>query len=116
MVSKTVDKFKLTLAFLVLVAGIYCFYYFSNLHLVLRALLVLGAAVLSGFVAYLSETGREWFEFLLKSRKELRQVVWPTKKEVIQTTIMITIVVFIVGLFLWLVDKFYFWFINLLIS
>ena len=40
----------------------------------------------------------------MASRNEVRKVVWPTRQETVQTTLMVVVAVIILGIFLWLID------------
>jgi preprotein translocase subunit SecE len=48
--------------------------------------------------------GRRFWGFMLDSRIELRKVVWPTRQETIQTTLMVFMFVTAAGLFFWVLD------------
>ena len=98
------DKIKLTLAVLILAAGIAAFYYFDTQPDIVRVLIVLGAAGLTIAVGYPTAVGRSVWEFLKAARGELRKVVWPTNKETMQVTVVVFGMVVLVALFLWLVD------------
>jgi preprotein translocase subunit SecE len=51
-----------------------------------------------------------------ESRTELRKVVWPTRKETTQTTLVVMGVVALVALFLWMVDGILSWVVRLLLG
>jgi len=72
------------------------------------------AFVISAAIALMTETGRGIRAFLRGSLTEVRKVVWPTRKETTQTTMLVVVVVVLVGLFLWLLDMFLFWAVELL--
>jgi preprotein translocase subunit SecE len=98
------DALKLVLAIAIIGAGIGGFYFFEEYPLVLR---VLGFLALTGagiFVGLQSERGRAIREFFLESRTEVRKVVWPSRQETVQTTLIVFAVVVVMGIFLWLVD------------
>ena len=99
------DKIKLLLAVILLGAGIGVFYYFEEeyalLYRVLGLLLVVAVSVL---IALQAEVGRSSWAFFKESRTEVRKVVWPTRRETGQTTLLIMLGVMIVGIFLWLLD------------
>jgi len=71
----------------------------------LAFLVVLGVAV---FLFLQTGRGARTASFFKDSRTEVRKVVWPTRAETIQLTTMVMIIVFLVGLFLWLLD----WFLS----
>lgn len=98
------DSLKLGGAAFLLVGGILAFYYFSEVSTLLRviALLVIsgGAAV----IAFQTERGRALWQFIADSRMEVRKVVWPTRQETLQTTLVVVVMVLILGIVLWLFD------------
>jgi len=108
------DTVKLFGAIAILLSSIVGYYVFSDWHAVLRVLLVLFGVALAGVVIYTTELGSSWFRYLVLTKKEVRQVVWPTRKETAQTTLIVVIAVILVGIFLWLVDMFFLWAVKLL--
>ena len=98
------DTVKLLLALLVLLAGIAGFYYFEDGSLLYR---VLGLLAMVGVAIGISVTtvkGRSLLSFLGLARVEVRKMVWPTRAETMQTTLMVFILVVILAIFLWFVD------------
>jgi preprotein translocase subunit SecE len=98
------DVFKLVAAALVAVAGFVAFYYFGNLPVWARWLMVLAALVGGVFVALQSTQGAQFAQFVQSSRIELRKVVWPSKDESWKLTLLVFVVVIILGLFFWMLD------------
>jgi len=89
----------MALSVLVLFAGIGAFYWYEDQALVLRiAMVVAGLAVGAGLV-WFSWYGREFWQFALASRIELRKVVWPSRDETIKTTYVVFIFAIVMGLF-----------------
>jgi preprotein translocase subunit SecE len=99
------DKAKLGLALLLVAAGIFAYYWLGEQPLVLRLVAVLLGFVLGGLVAWLSEPGRQFISFAAESWGEVKKVVWPTRKETIQTTAAVFAFVVVMAVFLWLTDK-----------
>jgi len=98
------DTLKLSLAALLVVAAVVAYYLLaetSQLYRVLGLLVALGVAVA---IAYNTARGEGVWRFFQESRTEVRKVVWPTRVETMQTTLIVTVLVVIVGLFLWLLD------------
>ncbi len=89
---------------LIVVVGIVGFYYFADQSELVRVLGVLVVAGLAVVVALQTEQGRTAREFGRGSLRELRQVVWPTRKETTQVTLVVVALVIVVALFLWVVD------------
>ena len=103
-VSNKLDTFKLLLAVAMLILGIVGFYYYEAESQLYRVLGVVFAAGVS--IAIISTTliGQNLISFGREARMEVRKVVWPTRQETVQTTIMVVIAVIIIGIFLWLID------------
>ena len=99
------DKAKLGIAVVLVVAGLAGFYYFSEQALVLRVLYVIAGIAAGIAVAWFTAPGQEFFAFARDSWSETRKVVWPTRKEAIQTTAAVFGFVFVMALFLWVADK-----------
>jgi preprotein translocase subunit SecE len=104
-VSTAADKAKLAAAAALVVGAIAAFYLLGQKDLWLRvlALLVLLAAAAGAFFA--SESGRQLIAFGRDSMREVRKVVWPTRKEAMQMTGYVFAFVVVMALFLWLTDK-----------
>jgi preprotein translocase subunit SecE len=95
---RMVNIIKLSLAFLLVVAGIAGYYYLQGSAVVLFGLL-LAAAVL-----WSSEPGKRFFVFSKESVAEAKRVIWPTRKETFQTTGVVVLFAVVMALFLWTVD------------
>ena len=104
-VSTGADKAKLAVAAVLVVAAVVAFYMLGKQDLWLRvvALLVLLAAAVATF--FTSESGKELIAYGRDSAREVRKVVWPTRKEAMQMTGYVFAFVFVMALFLWLTDK-----------
>jgi len=100
----TADRIKLAVAVLALAAGIGGYYYLGDQTLVVRVLVLLGALAVTVVIAMQTESGCATWEFTKEARQELRKVVWPTRKETTQMTLVVVAMVIIVSLFLWVVD------------
>ncbi|MFZ4412129.1 MAG: preprotein translocase subunit SecE [Bacteroidales bacterium] len=103
------DIVKQTTSVFLVVLGIFLFYYFSELLLIYRVLMliVLGISVVA--IMLTTVLGKSLWRFFIESRNEVRKVVWPTKDETIRTTLLVFVMVFVVGLSLWLLDVFLLW-------
>ena len=104
-VSTAADKAKLAAAGLLVVGAVVAFYALGKQDLWLRvvALLVLMAAAVGAF--FTSEPGKALIAYGRDSSREVRKVVWPTRKEAMQMTGYVFAFVFAMALFLWLTDK-----------
>ena len=104
-VSTGADKAKLAGSVVLLLASIFAFYYLSQQDLWVRvaALLALIAAAVGLF--FTSEPGRQLIAYGRDSAREVRKVVWPTRKEAGQMTGYVFAFVFVMALFMWVTDK-----------
>ena len=103
--TSIVDKAKLGLAVALVGAGIWAYYWLAESPLVVRLLAVAGGFIAGGVVAWLSEPGRQFMGFAAESWGEVKKVVWPTRKETIQTTAAVFAFVVVMAIFLWITDK-----------
>ncbi|HTE15916.1 MAG TPA: preprotein translocase subunit SecE [Burkholderiales bacterium] len=107
---------KIVLAALLVIAGIAAFYYFSEKAMIIRVGAVLGGLVAAGLLFLTTEWGRQFKDYAQESVEETRKVVWPTRKETLQTTAIVFGFVVIMALFLWLVDGSLLWTMKKLIG
>ena len=92
-----------------MLAGLFGYYYFADASILLRALGVILALAVGAVVAFTSLQGRTLWKFIQGARVELNKVVWPTREETIQTTLVVLVVALIGGVFFWLLDLFLLW-------
>ena len=114
--SSPADKLKLVAALALIALGVAGYHYFegaSHLYRVLGMLVLFGAAV---GLFLTTEKGRALVAFMRAARAEVRKMVWPTRQEALQTTLIVMALVVIVGIFLWLVDMFLGWGVRQLIG
>ena len=106
------DTLKLAAAAVILTAAVAAFYYFSEQSLLARVVGLLAAAGVAVFIAVNTAIGGALMGFVQDSRGELRKVVWPTRAETLQTTLLVIVMVIIMGIFLWLLDMLLFWIVR----
>ena len=99
------DKIKLGGAVVLLGIGIWGYYWLADSALVLRILSVVAGALAGAAVAWFSAPGREFALFAGESVAEVKKVVWPTRKDTIQTTAAVFAFVVVMAIFLWISDK-----------
>ncbi len=98
------DTVKLILAVLVLIAGIVGFYYFETQSQLYRVLGLLAMAGVAIAIVMQTAMGRGTWHFAVDSRTEVRKVVWPSRQETVQTTLIVFAMVLVMGIVLWLFD------------
>ncbi|MBW7564966.1 preprotein translocase subunit SecE [Chromobacterium subtsugae] len=99
------DKIKLALAGLVVAAGVVGFYLIPEGQDLLRALAFIVSILVAAGVVWASAPGKGLVVYANESIVEARKVVWPTRKEATQVTLMVFVFVAVLALFMWLVDS-----------
>ena len=98
------DIVKHALALLVVAGAVAGFYIYSEESLLFRVLGMIAALGVAAALFYFTVPGHTLWTFFQAARTEVRKVVWPTRAETIQTTLIVFVLVLIVGLFLWMLD------------
>ena len=103
------DTVKFIAAMVLIVAGVYAYYWFDTQNQLLRLAYVVLGLVLGFAMAYPTRLGRATWGFVSSSRNEVRKVVWPTREETMQMTLYVIVVVLVLAVMMWLLDLFLFW-------
>jgi preprotein translocase subunit SecE len=98
------DILKWAVVAVIVAAGVYGNSYFSAESLLYRTIALLILGVLAAWIAAKTSSGSAFVTLVLEARTEIRKVVWPSRQETTQTTIIVLVVVLIVALVLWLLD------------
>ncbi|TKB49572.1 preprotein translocase subunit SecE [Ferrimonas aestuarii] len=98
------DSLKWGVVVLVLLAAVVGNYYFDTVSVLVRAIGVVVAIAAALGIAATTVKGKNAWEFAQESRLEVRKVVWPTRQETMQTTLIVFVVTAILALFLWGLD------------
>lgn len=106
------DSLKIFVALALVVAATAAFYIFSEQSQLLRVAGILVAMGIAAGITYTTEKGQQIWFFLQGAQIEVRKVVWPTREETVQTTLIVIIVVIFIAIFLWLLDLFLGWAIG----
>nr|WP_217364279.1 preprotein translocase subunit SecE [Marinobacterium sp. xm-d-564] len=114
-VSDDVSKFD-SLKWLVVIAivavGVVGNSVYANESLLYRVLALIALAIVAGFVALQTAKGKAFFRLFKEAKNEIRKVVWPTRQETLQTTLIVVVAVLIVGLLLWGLDSLLGWVVS----
>lgn len=103
------ERIKIAVAALIAVGGLFAFYALGDRALVIRLGALLGSFAVGVVVMWFTEAGRIFAAFARESWEEAKRVVWPTRKETLQTTGVVFVFVFTMALFLWVVDTGLLW-------
>ena len=104
-VSTAADKAKLAAVALLVIAAVVVFYVLGKQDLWLRVLSLLALMAVAVAVYFTSESGKQLIAYGKDSVKEVRKVVWPTRKEAMQMTGYVFAFVLVMAVFLWVTDK-----------
>lgn len=110
------DKIKAVVALSFVVAGLAGFYYLAESPLIVRVVAVLAGLAAGGALFWTTEWGRQFHGFTQESIAETRKVVWPTRKETLQTTGIVFAFMVAMALFLWMVDASLLWLVKKLLG
>ncbi len=102
--NSAADIAKLIVAGLVLAGAVFAYYWYNDFPTWQRILILLGGLIAAGAIGFFTRAGHALRDFLFESNFELRKVVWPTRQETIQTTVVIFFVVVALSLILGLID------------
>ncbi len=114
--SSVLDILKLLVAAGLLVGGLFAYYYYLQVSLPLRVLMVLAGFAGGIVIAMTSNQGKKLWVFIQGSRIEIRKVVWPTQQETTQTTIAVFVFTLVMALFFWGLDSFLLWLTRTLVG
>ncbi|MFK8010591.1 MAG: preprotein translocase subunit SecE [Marinicellaceae bacterium] len=107
------EKIRWWLAIAAVIAGVAGNLYFEDeLAQIIRVLITIGGIVLGALIASTTVKGRNFFSFIKSSNIERQKIVWPTRNETLQTTLVVIVVVIVIGIFLSIVDFFFSWLVG----
>jgi preprotein translocase subunit SecE len=108
------NSFKWAVILVLVAAGIVANSYFVNQPVALRLVGWVVLLAIAAFIAFQTSQGQQVWAFLQEARIEMRKVIWPTRQETVQTTLVVIAMVGIASLFLWGVDSLLLWLVGLL--
>jgi len=104
-VATGADKAKLAVAGFLVVGAVAAFYMLGQQDAWVRVAALLTALAAAVVVFFTSEPGKQLIGFSREALREVKKVVWPTRKEAIQMTGYVFAFVVVMALFLWATDK-----------
>ena len=110
------DMVRWTTTALLLAVAIGGFYYFAEEAFLYRVLGVVAMFAAAGVVALGTTHGRRLMGFSRESRAEVRKMVWATRVETLQTSLVVFVAVIVMALFLWMLDRLLSWAISLFLG
>ncbi|MDX2464933.1 MAG: preprotein translocase subunit SecE [Porticoccus sp.] len=110
------DGLKWFAVALLIAGAVYGNYYFSEESLLYRVVALVVVAVTVAFIAINTQKGNGFMALLRGAYTEARRVVWPTRQERNQTTLMVVVVVLVMSLILWGLDSLFGWLASMVIG
>ncbi|MFP3851283.1 preprotein translocase subunit SecE [Pseudomonas sp. W5-01] len=110
------DLVKWLVVVLLVVVGVVGNQYYSAQPILYRVLALLVIAAVAAYVALQTGKGKAFFVLAKEARAEIRKVVWPTRQETTQTTLIVVAVVLVVALLLWGLDSLLGWLVSLIVG
>jgi len=80
-------------------------YYAAEVPLLYRVLALVAGGVLACFIAVNTAKGNAFWALLKAAQVEVKKVVWPSRQETIQTTLIVVAVVVVTAFILWGLDS-----------
>ncbi|MCW8109212.1 preprotein translocase subunit SecE [Alteromonas ponticola] len=102
--SNPLDMLKWLVVFALLIGLVTANYMFGEYSVLYRALVAVAVGAIALFIAATTEKGSTFLSFAKDSRMEVRKVIWPTRQETNQTTLIVIAATVVVGLILWGLD------------
>ena len=110
------DGLKWAVVVLLIAGAVYGNYYFSVESLLYRVVAMVVVGLVVAFVAINTSKGGAFVSLLRGAYTEGRRVVWPTRQDRNQTTLMVVVVVLVMSLILWGLDTLFGWLASMVIS
>lgn len=110
------DILKWSAVAVLVLAAVVGNHYFASAAVLYRVLGVVALAAVAAFVALQTVKGAAFFALVKDARAEMRKVVWPTRQETTQTTLVVVGVVLVMALLLWGLDSLLGWLVSLIVG
>jgi preprotein translocase subunit SecE len=99
------DGLKWLLVLLLIGAAVAGNTYYAEIPLLYRVLAIVAACLLALGIAVNTAKGNAFWNLLREAQTEVRRVVWPTRQEATQTTLIVVAFVLVMALILWALDS-----------
>ena len=110
------DLLKWLVVAALVVVGVVGNQFFSGEPILYRVLGLLAIAAVAAFVGLQTAKGQAFFGLAKEARVEIRKVVWPTRQETTQTTLIVVAVVLVMALLLWGLDSLLGWLVSMIVG
>jgi preprotein translocase subunit SecE len=114
--TSRLDPLKWGVVLVLVAAGVVGNSYYGEQSLLYRVLALIVLAAAAGWVASTTERGGAFWQLVKGSRTEIRKVVWPTRQETTQTTLIVVVFLIIMSIILWGIDSLLGWLVSMVIG
>ena len=106
------DVLKWLVVFVLIAVGVVGNYYYSSSSVLYRVLALVAMGIVAAVIAMQTDRGRRFARLLKEAKVEIRKVVWPTRQELVQTTVIVIVFVLVVALLMWGMDSLISWIVS----
>ena len=110
------DALKWLVVVVLVAVGVVANHYFAAQSILYRVVGLLVLAAIAAFVALQTAKGQAFFGLLKDARTEIRKVVWPTRQETTQTTLIVVAVVLVMALLSCGLDSLLGWLVSTIVG
>lgn len=110
------DLMKWLVVVALVVVGVVGNQLYSDESILYRVIVLLILGFVAAFVALRTSKGQALFSLTREARAEIRKVVWPTRQETTQTTLIVVAVVLVMALLLWGLDSLLGWLVSMIVG
>jgi len=114
--QSAIDWLKWIVVYAVVGAGVFGNWYYQDQSMLYRVLGLLVLAIVALLTLVQTQKGRAAWDLLKDARSEIRRVVWPTRQETVQTTMIVLVLIMVFSLILWLLDSGLSWLVSTVIG
>lgn len=115
-VESRYDLLKWLVVAALIVVGVVGNQFYAAEPIIYRVLALLVIAAVAAYVALQTAKGQAFFGLVKEARIEIRKVVWPSRQETTQTTLIVVAVVLVMALLLWGLDSLLGWLVSLIVG
>ena len=114
--TANLDMLRWVFVSFILSAAIYGYHHYEAYPIAYRLLAILPIAAIAAFVLLGTKQGYAFWQLTREAVAEAKRVVWPTRQETTQTTLIVLAVICLAGLLLWLLDVLLNWLTSVIMA
>ncbi len=115
-VASQMDRWRWIITTVLIAAAVAVNVHWAGKYLLLRLVGVVVLTAVAGWMAWNTAQGKNFAALLKEARDEAEKVVWPSRDETWQTTLIVLAVVVVMSLLLWMADSLFGWIIHAIVG